>query len=111
MEDNKAQYSFLQLMNYMFKQEPYRYIATGQLEQIPQVTSESLYDTYLSMIQNDDCAIYVVGNINKEEVTQLILDKFAIKPFYLENRETTEIAPSFDQPQYIIEKTMLTKLN
>lgn len=104
MEDNKAQYSFLQLMNYMFKQEPYRYIATGQLEQIPQVTSESLYDTYLSMVQNDDCAIYVVGNINKEEVTQLILDKFAIKPFYLENKESTEITPSFDQPQYIIEK-------
>ena len=75
------------------------------------MTSESLYDTYLSMVQNDDCAIYVVGNINKEEVTQLILDKFAIKPFYLENKESTEITPSFDQPQYIIEKTMLTKLN
>lgn len=56
------------------------------------------------MVQNDDCAIYVVGNINKEEVTQLILDKFAIKPFYLENKESTEITPSFDQPQYIIEK-------
>ena len=54
-------------MNYMFKDEPYKYIATGQLEQIPQVTAQNLYDTYKSMIHNDECAIYVVGNVNEQE--------------------------------------------
>lgn len=30
--DNKAQYSFLNLLKYMFKDEPYRHLATGQIE-------------------------------------------------------------------------------
>ena len=71
-------------MNYMFKDEPYKYIATGQLEQIPQVTAQNLYDTYKSMIHNDECAIYVVGNVNEQETRNLIQNNFEIKPFELE---------------------------
>ncbi|MGD3154537.1 EF-P 5-aminopentanol modification-associated protein YfmF [Staphylococcus warneri] len=84
MIDNKAQYSFLKLLENMFENEAYQYLATGQIEQVPQVTPASLYDTYQSMIENDYCAIYVVGNVDKQQVYNQIQSKFEIKPFTFE---------------------------
>lgn len=84
MIDNKAQYSFLKLLENMFENEAYQYLATGQIEQVPHVTPASLYDTYQSMIENDYCAIYVVGNVDKQQVYNQIQSKFEIKPFTFE---------------------------
>ena len=54
MIDNKAQYSFLKLMNHMFENEPYKYLATGQVEQIPHVTAKTcmihINQCYITMI-------------------------------------------------------------
>ena len=47
----------------MFENEAYKYLSTGQLEQIPHITAETLYHTYQSMINNDQCSVYVVGNV------------------------------------------------
>lgn len=65
----------------MFENEAYKYLSTGQLEQIPHITAETLYHTYQSMINNDQCSVYVVGNVEPETVKQQIREKFAIKPF------------------------------
>ncbi len=82
MVDNKAQYSFLKLLDHMFENEAYKYLSTGQLaEQIPHITAETLYHTYQSMINNDQCSVYVVGNVEPESVEKQIREKFAIKPF------------------------------
>ncbi|MBU5271106.1 pitrilysin family protein [Staphylococcus caprae] len=104
MTDNKAQYSFLKLMNYMFEDEPYKYIATGQLEQIPQVTAQNLYDTYKSMIHNDECAIYVVGNVNEQETRNLIQNNFEIKPFELGKGSPLTQINHIGSPKVIIEE-------
>lgn len=88
----------------MFKDEPYRYLATGQIENIAQVTPESLYDTYQSMINNDDCSVYVVGNVDETEVSRLIEEKFDIKPFVLQQSTMPELNYSQTEPQFIIEE-------
>lgn len=104
MIDNKAQYSFLNLLKYMFKDEPYRYLATGQIENIPQVTPENLYDTYKSMLTNDNCSVYVVGNVDEEEVKQLIESKFDIQPFELQRTEMPKLGGDQTEPQFIVEE-------
>lgn len=104
MIDNKAQYSFLNLLKYMFKDEPYRYLATGQIENIPQITSENLYNTYQSMVNNDNCSVYVVGNVNKDEVRHMIQSKFNIKPFELEHNDTSKIENYHVEPQVVIDE-------
>ena len=65
----------------MFENEAYKYLSTGQLEQIPHITAETLYHTYQSMINNDQCSVYVVGNVEPESVENQIREKFALKPF------------------------------
>lgn len=104
MNENKAQYSFLKLMNFMFEDEPYQYIATGQVEQIPNVTAKNLYDTYKSMLHNDDCAIYVVGNVDEQEVKDIIQSNFNIQPFVLESIEQPDNINQSQIPKIIIEE-------
>lgn len=76
--DNKSQYAFSRFMNYMFENESYRYLASGQLENIPKVTPENLYDTYQSMIKSDLCSVYVVGNVDEQLAKRLIEEKLPI---------------------------------
>ncbi|MBR3216647.1 MAG: insulinase family protein [Exiguobacterium sp.] len=42
----------------------------GTLEQLDHVTPKSLYEAYQSMIQHDRVDIYVVGDVNREQVEQ-----------------------------------------
>lgn len=111
MIDNKAQYSFLKLMNHMFENEPYKYLATGQVEQIPHVTAKNLYDTYKSMLHNDDCAIYVVGNVDKQNVIDTIQENFNIKPFKFESNNRPEHIDQNKSSKFIIDNDEVTKLN
>ena len=104
MIDNKAQYSFLKLMNHMFENEPYKYLATGQVEQIPHVTAKNLYDTYKSMLHNDDCAIYVVGNVDKQNVIDMIQENFEIQPFKLERNTQPDLINHYESPKFIIDE-------
>lgn len=102
--DNKAQYSFLNLLKYMFKDEPYRHLATGQIEKISTITPENLYNTYQNMISNDLCSVYVVGNVNKQEVKQLIQSKFTINPFKMAKTNQLNLKDSSSETQYIVEE-------
>ncbi|MDR7648825.1 EF-P 5-aminopentanol modification-associated protein YfmF [Staphylococcus argenteus] len=101
--DNKAQYSFLKLLDHMFENEAYKYLSTGQLEQIPHITAETLYHTYQSMINNDQCSVYVVGNVEPETVKQQIREKFAIKPFDKQQFQHSTHHLHGDDVDYIVE--------
>lgn len=105
MIDNKAQYSFLKLLENMFENEAYQYLATGQIEQISKVTPKSLYNTYQSMIQNDYCAVYVVGNVNQQQVIDQINTKFNIEPFIFEttSNDNKQLENASNIPNPIVE--------
>ncbi|EKU50497.1 hypothetical protein C273_00710 [Staphylococcus massiliensis S46] len=81
MNDNKSQLAYLNLLKHMFNDHPYRFLATGDLTELEKVTPASLYETYQSMIENDFCSVYVVGNVNKAAAEEKIKQQFAIKPF------------------------------
>ena len=91
-------------MNHMFENEPYKYLATGQVERIPHVTAKNLYDTYKSMLHNDDCAIYVVGNVDKQNVIDMIQENFEIQPFKLERNTQPDLINHYESPKFIIDE-------
>ncbi|MGW7975680.1 insulinase family protein [Staphylococcus xylosus] len=103
MIDNKSQISFLNLLKYMFGEQPYRHLATGQVEYIADITSENLYHTYQSMLENDYCAVYVVGNVDEQQVKSQIQTYFNINPFSFELSQSTPIGQDHNTPQVIVE--------
>lgn len=103
MIDNKSQISFLNLLKYMLGEQPYRHLATGQVEYIADITPENLYHTYQSMLQNDYCAVYVVGNVDEQQVKSQIQTYFNINPFSFELSQLNPIGQDHNTPQVIIE--------
>lgn len=103
MIDNKSQISFLNLLKYMFGEQPYRHLATGQVEYIADITSENLYHTYQSMLENDYCAVYVVGNVDEQQVKSQIQTYFNINPFSFELSQFNPVGQDHNTPQVIVE--------
>ncbi|UXR77496.1 MULTISPECIES: pitrilysin family protein [unclassified Staphylococcus] len=90
IEDNKTQLSYLHLLKNMFGDHPYSYPAVGQLEQIESITPEILYDTYRQMIEQDSCAVYVVGHVDENTTKDKIQAAFELKPFVYERDDTLQ---------------------
>ena len=103
MIDNKSQISYLNLLKYMFGEQPYRHLATGQVEYIADITSENLYHTYQSMLENDYCAVYVVGNVDEQQVKSQIQTYFNINPFSFELSQFNPVGQDHNTPQVIVE--------
>mgnify|MGYP002656188915 FL=1 len=103
MIDNKSQISFLNLLKYMFGEQPYRHLATGQVEYIADITSENLFHTYQSMLENDYCAVYVVGNVDEQQVKSQIQTYFNINPFSFELSQFNPVGQDHNTPQVIVE--------
>ena len=56
------------------------------------------------MISNDLCSVYVVGNVNKQEVEQLIQFKFTINPFKMAKTNQLNLKDTSSETQYIVEE-------
>ena len=76
IEDNKSQRAFIQFMNHMFEDEPYKYLASGRLEDIDNVTPESLVNTYHDLLHENAISTYIIGNVELDEVKSLCHEYF-----------------------------------
>ncbi|MGV3243827.1 EF-P 5-aminopentanol modification-associated protein YfmF [Staphylococcus sp. 11261D007BR] len=103
IEDNKSQIAFIRLLKHMFGDHPYRYMAAGELEFIDQITPKDIYDTYESMLQNDECAIYIVGNVDEASTIKQIQSTFKTKPFTYNTTQLNLDDNGHTNPNEIIE--------
>src|SRR5699024_877382 len=103
MVDNKSQISFLNLLKYMFGEQPYRHLASGQVDYIADISPENLYHTYQSMLHNDYCAVYVVGNVDEQEGKSQIKTCFEIKPRQVIQSQAAPVTQAEKVPQDIVE--------
>ncbi|MGM9945325.1 MAG: EF-P 5-aminopentanol modification-associated protein YfmF [Lysinibacillus sp.] len=68
--DDKARYAQHRLMQILRPNHPASISSNGTIETVKAVTPQSLKAAYDSMLQNDTIDIYVVGDINIEEITE-----------------------------------------
>lgn len=74
--DDKMRYSNLRLVEEMFKEEPYSLHVNGQMEEVDTITSESLYQFYQRALIEDEMDLYIIGDVNEQEVEQLANNLF-----------------------------------
>ncbi|CAL1523630.1 pitrilysin family protein [Bacillus subtilis] len=73
--DDKMRYSNLRLIQEMCKNEPYALHVNGEIDDVDDITAEQLYETYQSAIQKDQLDLYVVGDVDSNQV-QSAIDKY-----------------------------------
>ena len=55
----------------MFENEPYRFLATGHLEDIDSINAQNLVQTYQDLLEENAISTYIIGNVDLEEVKSL----------------------------------------
>ena len=70
--DDKRRYSFERCVEEMFKNEPYGLYRYGYVEDLESITPESLYQYYTQMINECKIDIFASGEIEQEEINNII---------------------------------------
>ena len=70
--DDKRRYSFERCVEEMFKKEPYGLYRYGYVEDLESITPESLYQYYTQMINECKIDIFASGEIEQEEINNII---------------------------------------
>ena len=77
--DDKMRYSNLRLVQEMCKKEPYALHVNGELKDIEQITPQSLYEYYKNILSQDKIDLYIVGDINRQEVEGYVNSYFSFE--------------------------------
>ena len=108
--DNKSRYALDRCIEEIFKGEPYGLYKYGYIEDLENITPESLYEYYKKLIQNCKIDIYYSGLFNDNKTEEIINKKLqenkieSRKAEYIVNNEKTE-KKNIEQPK-IIEDSM-----
>ncbi|EMA6344406.1 M16 family metallopeptidase [Bacillus cytotoxicus] len=77
--DDKMRYANERLIEEMCKVEPYRLSANGKKEDVPLITSETLYQYYQKVLAEDEMDLYIIGDIS-DNAAELVRKYFSISP-------------------------------
>ncbi|MGE6261194.1 EF-P 5-aminopentanol modification-associated protein YfmF [Heyndrickxia sporothermodurans] len=69
--DDKMRYSSVRLVEEMCKGEPYSLDSNGISEKVDEITHESLFHYYQKAINEDELHLYIIGDVDSEEVERL----------------------------------------
>ncbi|WP_338324557.1 EF-P 5-aminopentanol modification-associated protein YfmF [Anaerobacillus alkaliphilus] len=94
--DDKIRYANMRITEEMCKDEPYGLSVWGYEEEITAVTPEQIYEEYQAMLVNDDIDLYIVGDVQTEEISKLV-EKYFIFPGNRLTRDRKEVSVNSNQ--------------
>ena len=77
LREDQRKYSTLKLLEYMDSDSPISYNTKGYAEDLNKITRENLYDFYCDFIKNPNVDIFIVGDIDFDYISNIILEKFS----------------------------------
>lgn len=78
LKENATRYAFRRSLTHMDNMSPSSYYMVGYMDDLDNITPSSLVKTYNRVLNNYVCDIYVIGNLDMEQVVSIIRDKFSI---------------------------------
>lgn len=84
--DNKGRFALERCIEEMYKNKLYGLYKYGYVEDLQNINSQNLYETYIETIKNAKIDIFVSGKIENENVKEIILQNEQIKR--LDDRKT-----------------------
>ncbi|PGZ96866.1 peptidase M16 [Bacillus pseudomycoides] len=109
--DDKMRYANERLIEEMCKVESFRLSANGQKERVSAITSETLYQYYKKVLEEDEMDLYIIGDI-EEGALDLVKQYFSISKREVKERNIL-LHKKNEEEQEVVEKQELkqSKLN
>lgn len=79
LKENATKYSFRRSLYNMDENSPSSYYMVGYLEDLENITPANLVDAYHNLLDNYICDIYIIGNLDMEEIVSVIKNNFNIR--------------------------------
>lgn len=81
IKDNAARYGFSRCLNLMDDSCPASYEILGTLEDLEKINESNIVDSYKNLFNDFSCDIYVCGNLDMDEVYNILNNKFKFKKY------------------------------
>ena len=87
LKENAAKYAIRRSLSNMDDSSPSSYYMVGYMDDLESITPVSLWDVYNNVLSNYVCDIYVIGNLDMEEVVSIIKQKFINRTIKQDKKE------------------------
>lgn len=77
--DNKNRFAMKQMIKYMCSEEIASVSSNGSLEDLSDITNEDIYETYLDLLNNSEKEVYIIGDIEFEDILKSLNNKLLKK--------------------------------
>lgn len=86
MKDNKVKYALFKLLE-ATENKAYSYNDYGYVEDLDNITNDSLYNYYKDVISNDLIDVFVVGDISPDDIKNIFRENFKVTTYHKSNFE------------------------
>ena len=102
--DDKMRYANLRLVEEMCKEEPYSLHVNGQIDDVEEITGESLYAYYQQVLKEDAIHLYAIGDLQVEEVLQTVKETFTLPKREQKDIEDSITSKDISKVNEVVEK-------
>ena len=108
-KDSKATYAYERCISEMYKSDGFGLYKFGYIEDIDEITIDTITEYYNWLINNAKIDIFISGKINNEDVKSILLNNENIKKlnpregYYILNNESTECKEIVEKENEIFE--------
>lgn len=81
LKDNKVKYTISKLLE-TIDNKPYSYNSYGYIDDLDNIDEHNLYKYYKSVLNEDLIDIFVVGNIDKDEIKEMLREQIHARTFH-----------------------------
>ncbi len=92
--DDKMKYSNNRLIEEMCKEEPYSLHVHGKESEVDSINGKDLYDYYQKALAEDELSLYIIGDIDEQEVEQMVNERFTFSsrtPHAVEKKQPAQV--------------------
>lgn len=76
IKESSDRLAIIKALETMDKDSPSSFRVLGTKEELNRITPSSLYNAYNELINASNCDIFIIGNINMDEIVKIIKDNF-----------------------------------
>lgn len=102
--DDKMRYSNLRLVQEMCKSEPYALHVNGEFDDVEHITPQDLYEAYQKAIREDQLDLYVIGDVDSDQVKTAVDTYFKTEERELQPFERSKTNEQPDPKEVIDEE-------
>ncbi|MEK0315967.1 EF-P 5-aminopentanol modification-associated protein YfmF [Cohnella sp. 56] len=102
--NDKIRYAAERCLEEMCRHEPYRLLALGRKEELPDITPASLFESYRKWLDDAVFDLYVSGDTSLDEVTDLAGQHFKLPGGAPGTYTPARIVPASEAPRTVVER-------